>query len=518
MSATPRGGGYRARLMPRARSLLFALISLLSSCGGGLGGTSSDGAPAVPAGTRQIELLTTRSRLDTSSEQSEIWAQDEDGIVRRRVLDRSGTERQVRLHPDGDRFVFARETRPGDIERREIYTASLSGNSPETRITVDGFPDAWPDFSDDGARIVFESTRNGAPRLFLVDASGSMQPTALREDGSDQTQPDWSPNEDRIAFVRVDPLVAPARPSIYTIRSDGSGLTMLTDGGTEADGDRDPSFSPDGSTVLFSRAVPGDRRILMSVPAAGGTPTPLTAPLGVDRFPRLSPDGNRLFFFGARAEFGDMTARLFQARSDGSDQVLMSIGRRFEWTGLDVIPGAPPPSLNATETFVPDVKLGSILNGLGRPVRGQRELIDTLDGMVYGIETIPSDIGETAGLTYRFPVGAIAETIDRVTITIVAALIDADGDDVLRVAVRNAADNRNDILIERVPTGALETITFTLGSLAYVDRDNALNLTIVGERDTGEVGELQIDFIELRTLAEPQEPTAPLLGEPEQGR
>jgi dipeptidyl aminopeptidase/acylaminoacyl peptidase len=85
--------------------------------------------------------------------------------------------------------------------------------------------------------------------------------------GSD---PDWAPTAAEIAHetarVRVDYYTwAGTDGDIAAVTADGSSSRAIVSG---ADVDRDPAWSPDGSSIVFQRGSAG----LWVVPAAGGTP------------------------------------------------------------------------------------------------------------------------------------------------------------------------------------------------------------------------------------------------------
>ncbi len=76
------------------------------------------------------------------------------------------------------------------------------------------------------------------------DGSG---PTALTADAMFETQPRWSPDGSRIAFMRSDR--SDQLYDIFTMGPDGSGLTRVTD----FDGyDGNPVWSPDGGVIAFA--------------------------------------------------------------------------------------------------------------------------------------------------------------------------------------------------------------------------------------------------------------------------
>jgi hypothetical protein len=58
------------------------------------------------------------------------------------------------------------------------------------------------------------------------------------------------------------------------MNADGSGQANLV--GDDATDDADPVFSPDGTTIAFTRRDASDAKRLMTIPAGGGGPTAVT--------------------------------------------------------------------------------------------------------------------------------------------------------------------------------------------------------------------------------------------------
>ncbi len=73
--------------------------------------------------------------------------------------------------------------------------------APATTILwVDGVKNAYPRWSKDGARILYESNRTGKWQLHVMASDGSGD-RALTSGDVDNQLPDWSPDNASVAFV-----------------------------------------------------------------------------------------------------------------------------------------------------------------------------------------------------------------------------------------------------------------------------------------------------------------------------
>ena len=110
-------------------------------------------------------------------------------------------------------------------------------------------------------------------------------------------RPAISPDGLRVAFTGYSGAGDNGLYALYVINFDGTGLKKLTN---PAGMDRDPAWSPDSSTIVFSRDVSGGLEPsnccrLKLVPADDGPVTGVPNTLGAIN-PAWSPDGNTIAF------------------------------------------------------------------------------------------------------------------------------------------------------------------------------------------------------------------------------
>jgi Tol biopolymer transport system component len=147
------------------------------------------------------------------------------------------------------------------------------------------------------------------------------QIAALTEDPGDG-EPQASPDGRLIVFARSSNPEEPygdAPETIYVIGTDGTGLRAITDG---AHRDREPSFSPSGKRIYFTRASSGYSTDVFSVALGGGTPSRITSGNADDFHPQASSRGGLLTFERRVVRGTTVTAiashHVYISRADGS--------------------------------------------------------------------------------------------------------------------------------------------------------------------------------------------------------
>lgn len=202
------------------------------------------------------------------------------------------------------------------FEAAEIYLIDPDGSNPR-RLTNNTSAEAFASLSPDGKRIVFDSNRDraaGEPDnvsdLYLMKADGSGQEHIIR--GSSAT---WSPNGRSIAYqASASGTGTPIRPDLGSPTTDSDIFSLNLGDYFEGNGsprnltnspgmiERDPDWSPDGSTIVFVRHPVGvpDLAEIYRMNADGTGLTPLTLQFGEERAPSWSPDGSRIVYMARR--------------------------------------------------------------------------------------------------------------------------------------------------------------------------------------------------------------------------
>ena len=148
----------------------------------------------------------------------------------------SGHDYSPAASPDGKTIAFTSD-RDG---RPRIWLKELAGGS-EKALTAG--PDDYARFSPDGATILFSRTEGSLTSLYKMPVGGG-EAAKVAEDVVDG---DWSPDGQRIAFVRLRTKEARLSAAIWTVTASGGKATELAQ--LETGSLKEPRWSPDGHTI-----------------------------------------------------------------------------------------------------------------------------------------------------------------------------------------------------------------------------------------------------------------------------
>jgi len=185
----------------------------------------------------------------------------------------------------------------------EIFTMNPDGSDVKqlTHVTPDGSAD-WASWSADGKQIVFNESLppDGTPELWLMNADGSNQHRLFAERRYSENRPSFSPDGSKVVFARCKLFVGDQDTcAIHTVNLDGTGLKAVVPFRLD-DTQRNPMFSPDSKTIAFiisPDAHQGFQGVTYLVNTDGLNLRRITDPEPCFIRPDWSPDGTKLVAF-----------------------------------------------------------------------------------------------------------------------------------------------------------------------------------------------------------------------------
>jgi Tol biopolymer transport system component len=205
----------------------------------------------------------------------EIWVVNADGTNAATIVPRStdcaiscGDVAFPAWSPDGSKIAFVRfQLGGGGLEASVIEVQDIASGDRQVLFKAPSKTALnYPRWSSDGRSIVFEMTRYPDTQITSGTATGSAisvvdttaegaTPVLLTDWSMYATYPDWRPGSNEVVFSTYDleEFQATDEPSnLYTIKPDGSGQTALTKFGMAEQRATQPTWTPDGSRIIFT--------------------------------------------------------------------------------------------------------------------------------------------------------------------------------------------------------------------------------------------------------------------------
>ena len=193
-------------------------------------------------------------------------------------------------------------------------------------------PDEAPALSPRGDAIAYASVQGGVSKLFVVSLEELVPQELTDGRGGGDRNPTWSPDGKRIAFTRGDPR---DRCDVYSVEVGTNAPPTLLIAGKDDHPDRagQPAWSPDGEHIVFAsdrRKGRGTTLWLVALDSKLVQQVTVTRPGAIfvrDQNPTWSPDGKRIAFSSNRhVSSGDDADQfdIYAVNPDGSGLTRLS--------------------------------------------------------------------------------------------------------------------------------------------------------------------------------------------------
>jgi eukaryotic-like serine/threonine-protein kinase len=256
--------------------------------------------------------------------------------------------------PDGTRIAFTRAFQENGTQRAALLIANADGSNPKELVRSD-VGGGHPRWSPDATKIAIVGAARGrvTSTVVIVDAaSGAMKLLKVPAKSGEVSSVVWSADGLSVFYVRAESVEATVGSSAQVIRHDVNTDEMETIGWTSLNGivldvladgqlvldvrsardnlreltggdarwitrgnssDRQPAYSPDGKSVLFSSNRSGNLDLWLT--GDDGVVRRITDDGAEDWDPGFTPDGKKVVWSSGRS--GNL--EIWIANADGSD-------------------------------------------------------------------------------------------------------------------------------------------------------------------------------------------------------
>lgn len=291
--------------------------------------------PQISPDGKWVAYTVSESDLEGNKSETRIWMVSSEGGEPIPMTAKGYSAGNPRWSPDGKYLSFTASRNDGQTQ---VWALNRLGGEAQQITDIKQGVNSY-EWSPDGSRLLLmirdakpeaegnDNDNDKKPEPYVIDrlqfkrdyagyldrrrvhiytyTPGDSAAVQITSGDYDQSQPAWSPDGKRIAFVsnRTDNPDGNTNNDIWIVDADntdkGQDLIQVT---TSPGSDNSPAWSPDGRhityvTVTDTSVIWYATNHLAVIPAEGGTPRVLTESL--DRNvsnPRFSPDGQSIWF------------------------------------------------------------------------------------------------------------------------------------------------------------------------------------------------------------------------------
>jgi Tol biopolymer transport system component len=230
------------------------------------------------------------------------------------VLLSAGPARAAFPGPNG-RIAFSAD----QTSHNQIFSVNPDGTGLSGALTSESANSIGARWSPDGTKLVGAFYASGRGQIYVVNADGS-GPTNVSNNAFYDQAPSWSPDGSKIVFERLN---ASYNAGVYVMNADGSGQTQITaipSGGFSV-GDFNPVWSPNGAKIAFTRYVQGNNLAqIYTMNPDGASQTNITnSSTYFSDGANWSPDSTRIVFSASKPMSSDTD--IFVMNADGTSQM-----------------------------------------------------------------------------------------------------------------------------------------------------------------------------------------------------
>jgi len=243
-------------------------------------------------------------------------------VVSLTVCTEKAADRSTDEASEAPQYVIAYCYQPQRDDIHRIFTIDEDGSN-DRKVIEAPIGLNHHDCSADGKKYVavgYVGAGFSTWSIHTFDAGGTNLVRLTTEEGVWDTEPSWSPDGSRIAFTRIYPKEN-RREELWLMNADGSDQHYI---GVEGFASK---WSPDGTKLIYASKRP-DKYDIYTCASDGSEERQLTDTEADESYPVYSPDGSRIAFCASTGEYNTAenikTIEIYTMNEDGSGVIQLT--------------------------------------------------------------------------------------------------------------------------------------------------------------------------------------------------